>query len=64
MKLGLVMIFLVGCATSQDQANAEKFPQCWHNLRVVFEKCIEMNEAGQKVNALQVEELLKKQPIK
>lgn len=50
-------LFITGCATA-DSKKAAKYPHCWHDLRVVFEKCVTLNEGGENINALQTEKRL------
>jgi hypothetical protein len=62
----LPLVFLVSCASSymteenkRDVANGQKYPDCVHQYEIVFRKCVELNEKGQKVNALRTEQLMK-----
>jgi hypothetical protein len=38
-----------------DAAALEKYPQCYHKNVKISNKCIEKNEAGENVTALQLE---------
>lgn len=53
----------LGCASmdavNNDMKLTEKYPQCYAQSRIVFDKCVEMNHAGKKVNALQVEQIIR-----
>lgn len=60
------LLILSSCASSylsesdkKKIALGDKYPDCWHQYRVVFDKCAELNEAGQKVDAMRTEQLMK-----
>lgn len=69
MKKIIPLLFLVSCAlkgesylSQQDKvdiSNGEKYPQCSHHYPIVFRKCVELNEKGQKVDAMRTEQLMK-----
>lgn len=50
--------FLIGgCASKNklDSAALEKYPQCYHKNVKISNKCIEKNNAGENVTAVQLE---------
>jgi hypothetical protein len=53
----LVAMSLAACASKkkQDSAGLEKYPACYHKNVKISQKCIEKNEAGESVTALQLE---------
>jgi hypothetical protein len=53
----LTILFAAGCASraKQDTAGLEKYPQCYHKNVKIAKKCIEKNDAGENVTALQLE---------
>ena len=48
---------LVACASGKkyDDAMLEKYPKCYHLNVKIYQKCIEKNEAGNAVTALELE---------
>ena len=65
MKLiiGIVLCSSLGCASlsavNKDSDLIEKYPQCYHQYRTVFDNCIALNRKGKKINAIRVEKLMK-----
>jgi hypothetical protein len=59
MKLAAISIFflLAACKTapSLNKAGLEKYPQCYHHNVKIANKCIEKNDAGEKVTAGELE---------
>ncbi len=57
MLLLLPLLALAGCADKpkQNDAMLEKYPYCYHKNTKISNKCISMNEAGQKTTALDLE---------
>lgn len=60
MKLMLILAaFLAMAACSQkpkyDDAMLEKYPKCYHGNFKIYKKCIEKNEAGDAVTAVELE---------
>ncbi len=55
--LFIALLFVAGCASKakQNTAGLEKFPACYHKNIKIVNKCIEKNEAGESVTALQLE---------
>ena len=53
----LTVLFAAGCASrnKKDTAGLEKYPQCYHKNVKIAKKCIEKNDAGENVTALQLE---------
>lgn len=43
----------------KDIENSEKYPACIHMYKIVFKKCVELNEKGEKVDAMRTEQLMK-----
>ncbi|MEO0336044.1 MAG: hypothetical protein AAF202_06610 [Pseudomonadota bacterium] len=48
---------LVSCASKPkyNDAMLEKYPGCYHDNFKIYEKCIQKNEAGEKVTAVELE---------
>lgn len=63
MKLLLIsaatLLFAVGCASRNrgpnNSAGLEKYPQCYHKNVKIAAKCIEKNDGGENVTAVQLE---------
>lgn len=58
------ILFLSSCAglSPEDQKSVsmgEKYPSCHHQYKIVFEKCVELNESGQSVDAMRAEQLMR-----
>jgi hypothetical protein len=53
----ILTLSIIGC--SSDGALIEQYPQCYHQYRTVFDKCIQLNRDGQKIDATRTEQLLK-----
>lgn len=52
-----VSLLLSACASKDKatEAGLEKYPACYHQNKKIVKKCIEKNEAGETVTALQLE---------
>ena len=51
-------LMTVGCASKQkepDRATVRKWPKCYHRNMKIFNECVERNEAGETVTALEIE---------
>lgn len=61
MKLVILAVFTTlfaaGCKSGpkQDSAGLEKYPHCYHKNVKIAKKCVEKNDAGENVTALQLE---------
>ncbi len=57
LLLAACMFLISGCASKAkiDDAMIEKYPFCYHKLMKIVNKCIDMNEAGKKTTALELE---------
>jgi hypothetical protein len=61
MKLKAILMVAglmgMGCAqkATYDDAMLEKYPKCYHGNMKIYKKCIEKNEAGEAVTALELE---------
>jgi hypothetical protein len=61
MKITLAVLssaLLMGACASKnklDSAALEKYPQCYHKNVKISNKCIEKNNAGENVTAVQIE---------
>lgn len=61
MKWNLLVVLAVtlslGCAQKPkyDEAMLEKYPKCYHGNYKIYKKCVEKNEAGEAVTALELE---------
>lgn len=60
------LILLQSCASAylseSDKKKIElgdKYPNCWHQYRIVFDRCVELNESGKKVDAMRTEQMMK-----
>ncbi len=55
--LTVLALSFVACASKkkQDADGLEKYPACYHKNVKISKKCIEKNEAGENVTALQLE---------
>lgn len=53
----LALTLVAGCASRNkvDAAKLEKYPKCYHSNAKIAKKCIEKNEAGEDVTAVQLE---------
>ncbi len=54
----LIALTFTACKSKskgQDHAGLEKYPACYHKNVKISQKCIEKNEAGESVTALQLE---------
>lgn len=64
---------LVGCSTpkysdrdhgtNEDIELGKKYPECEHIQKIVFQKCVELNQKGEKVNAIRVHKLMEEGKI-
>jgi hypothetical protein len=52
-----IALALAACASKpkQDNAMLEKYPHCFHANPKIAKKCIEKNEAGDQVTAMELE---------
>ena len=50
-------LLFTGCASGSKNREAmlEKYPKCYHANKKISEKCIQKNEAGEEVSALELE---------
>lgn len=62
MKLLLVVLagamLVTGCANKPkepDRATVRKWPKCYHRNMKIFNECVQRNEAGETVTALEIE---------
>lgn len=59
LSASLLALSLTGCKSSgkggHDHSKLEKYPACYHKNVKISNKCIEKNEAGENVTALQLE---------
>lgn len=48
---------ITACANKAkyDDAMLEKYPKCYHGNFKIYQKCIEKNEAGESVTAVELE---------
>lgn len=55
--IAALALSFAACASKkkQDSAGLEKYPACYHKNVKISTKCIEKNEAGESVTALQLE---------
>ena len=55
--LSLAILAVSACASKDkhNHAKLEKYPACYHKNVKIVNKCIEKNEAGESVTALQLE---------
>ena len=53
----LGLLFLAGCSSKPkyDDALLEKYPACHHINFKIYEKCIQKNQAGDSVTAMELE---------
>ena len=57
MTLAVLVVGLSACASNKklDSAALEKYPHCYHKNVKISNKCIEKNNAGENVTAVQLE---------
>lgn len=66
MKL-LFLLIITSCSSAHYLTEADKkslsdgqrYPACAHQYKIVFEKCVTLNDAGTKVNAMRAEQLMR-----
>lgn len=53
----LSTLFLAGCASEPkyDDAMLEKYPKCYHDNFKIYQKCIQKNQKGDEVTAMELE---------
>jgi hypothetical protein len=54
----MLLVTLSACATAYERDMAST-PHCFHEKRVVYEKCMELNRDGKKINAVRVDEMMR-----
>ena len=52
---GLLALFSCAGKPKYDDAMLEKYPGCYHDNFKIYQKCIQKNEAGEKVTAVELE---------
>jgi hypothetical protein len=59
--IALTLTGLYSCASLEPDyvGWVKKYPDCWHEKYAVIKRCHDMNEAGDKVTALRVDQLLR-----
>ena len=52
-----LILFTMACASKKklDSSGLEKYPKCYHKNVKISNKCIEKNEAGESISALEIE---------
>lgn len=57
IAIAMFAVAVSACASKSklDHAKLEKYPKCYHGNPKISNKCIEKNEAGEEVSALQLE---------
>ena len=53
----ITLMLIASCAgkPKYDDAMLEKYPKCYHQNFKIYKKCIEKNEAGDAITALELE---------
>lgn len=63
----LFLLLITSCASSDYLTEADKksladykrYPACTHQYKIVFERCVTLNDSGMQVDALRTEQLMK-----
>lgn len=57
LLISTLLLLAAGCAGKNklDSAALEKYPHCYHKNVKISNKCIEKNNAGENITAVQIE---------